>query len=100
MYEGLGIMNNTSSPSPVVETLSEEQPRRIWLRPMTPWRSLSNLYSSKDVAAERVNEDSVEYVRADIVAALRETLKALKNCRNKPVCGHCNALLRAATKEL
>lgn len=28
----------------------------------------------------------------------RETLAALNNCRNKPVCGHCNALLRTALR--
>lgn len=33
------------------------------------------------------------------LAEVFETLKSLKNCRNKPVCGHCNALLRAAVKE-
>lgn len=26
--------------------------------------------------------------------AMRDTLNALKTCQNKPVCGHCSALLR------
>lgn len=33
------------------------------------------------------------------LAQQQETLKSLKNCQNKPVCGHCAALLRAAVKE-
>lgn len=46
----------------------------------------------------RIQDEATTALRQQL-ARHQETLTALRNCQNKPACGHCAALLRAATKE-
>lgn len=56
-----------------------EQPERIWIRPINPHRPLGQLYTNRDMAASKVNEDSVEYVRADRLAQVEKERDELRD---------------------
>lgn len=43
-----------------------EVPEKIWIRRPQPQRPIGRLYKGHDIAAQRVNDSDIEYVRADL----------------------------------
>lgn len=86
-------------PTPASAIEGQGAPERVWLRPVDPNRPLKPLYTSRDVASERVNESSVEYVHGDrhakLVEAVYELLADIEcycadNVAFKGPCPDCN----------